>query len=51
MKKYNGLITPLSLYPIKYLNELCLPYCSVLETNILLTSISSILNIFFVFVL
>ena len=44
--KYNGLITLLSLYPIKYLNELCLPYCSFLETNLLLTSISSILNIF-----
>ena len=44
--KYNGLITLLSLYPIKYLNELCLPYCSFLETNILLTSITSILNIF-----
>ena len=45
--KYNGLIiTLLSLYPIKYLNELCLPYCSFLETNILLTSTSSILNIF-----
>ena len=36
--KYNGLITLLSLYPIKYLNELCLLYCSFLETNILLTS-------------
>ena len=44
--KYNGLMTPLSLYPIKYLDELCLPCCSFLETNILLTSISSILNIF-----
>ena len=44
--RYNGLITPLSLYPIKYLDELYLPYCSFLETNILLTSISSILNIF-----
>ena len=44
--KYDGLITLLSLYPIKDLNELCLPYCSFLETNILLTSISSILNIF-----
>ena len=31
---------------MKYLNELYLPYCSYLETNILLTSISSILNIF-----
>ena len=47
--KYNGLITLLSLKyhkPIKYLNELCLPYFSFLETNILLTSTSSILNIF-----
>ena len=44
--KYNGLITSLSLYPIKYLNELYLQYCSFLETNILLTSKSSILNIF-----
>ena len=44
--KYNGLMTLLSLYPIKYLNELCLPYCSFLETNILLMSISSILIFF-----
>ena len=44
--KYNGLITSLSLYPIKYLNELYLPYFSFLETNILLTSTSFILNIF-----
>ena len=48
--KYNGLITLLSLYPIKYLNELCLPYCSFLKTNILLTSISFMLNIFFIFI-
>ena len=46
INKYNGLITLLSLYPIKYLDELYLPYCSFLETNILLTSVSSILNIF-----
>ena len=46
INKYNGLITPLSLYPIKYLNELCLPYVSFLETNILLALISSMLNIF-----
>ena len=44
--KYNGLMALLSLYPIKYLNKLCLPYCSFLETDILLTSVSSILNIF-----
>ena len=44
--KYNGLTTLLSLYPIKYLNELCFLYCSFLDTNILLTSISSILNTF-----
>ena len=48
--EYNGLITWLWLYPIKYLNELYLPYCSFLETNILLISISSILNIFFVYI-
>ena len=41
----------LSLYPIKYLDELYLLYVSFLQTNILLTSISSILNIFlFVFI-
>ena len=39
---HNGLITSLSLYPIKYLNEFFVPYGSFLETNILLTSISSI---------
>ena len=44
--KYNGLITSLSLYPIKYLNELYSPCFSFLETNILLTSISFILDIF-----
>ena len=38
-------MTSLSLYPIKYLNELYLAYVSFLETNILLRSISSILNI------
>ena len=51
MKALNDLITSLSLYPIKYLNELYLPYFSFLETSILLTSILFILNIFFVFVL
>ena len=35
---------------MKYLNELFLPYDTFLETNILLTSIPSILNIFSVFV-
>ena len=40
---HNGLITSLSLYPIKYLNEFFVPYGSSLETNILLTSMSSIL--------
>ena len=44
--KYNDLITLLSLYPIKNLDELYLPNCSFLETNILLASISSVLNIF-----
>ena len=44
--KHNGLITSLSLYPVKYLYELFLQYCSFLETNILLTSVSSILNNF-----
>ena len=44
--KHIGLITSLLLHPIKYIDELFLSYCSVLETNILLKSISSILNIF-----
>ena len=39
---YNGLITSLSLYPIKYLNEFFVPYDSSLETNILSTSMPSI---------
>ena len=42
----NGLITSLSLHPIKYLNELFVLYGSSLETNILLTSMSSILALF-----
>ena len=46
----NELYISLSLYPIKYFNELFLPYDTFLETNILLTSIPSILNIFFVFI-
>ena len=36
-----------SLYPIKYLNEFFVPSNSSLETNILLTSMSCILNSFF----
>ena len=43
---HNGLITSLSLYPIKYLNEFFVPHGSSLETNILLTSVSSILVTF-----
>ena len=39
----NGLIISLSLYPIKYLNELFVPYGSSLETNILLALMSYIL--------
>ena len=39
---HNGLITSLSLYPVKYLDEFLVPYGSSLETNILLASISSI---------
>ena len=42
----NGLITSLSLYPIKYLIEFFAPYDSSLETNILLTSMSCILVTF-----
>ena len=48
--KHNGLIISLSLYPVMYLSELYLPYHSFLETNILLTSISSIWNICFIFI-
>ena len=43
-------MSSLSLYPRKYLNEPYLPYGSFLETNILLTSMSSVLNSFFVFI-
>ena len=43
---HNGLITSLSLYPIKYLNEFFVQYGSFLETNILLISMSSILATF-----
>ena len=43
---HDCLITSLSLYMIKYLNEFVVPYGSSLETNILLTSVSSILVTF-----
>ena len=43
---HNGRIIPLSLYPIKYLNEFFMLYGSFLETNILLTLTPSILFIF-----
>ena len=49
--KHNGLITSLSLYSVRYISELFLLYGSLLETNILLTSISSTLNIFFLVLL
>ena len=41
-----GLMTSLSLYLTKYLIDLFVPYGSLLETNILSTSMSSILNAF-----
>ena len=44
---YNGLITSLSLYPIKHLNDFFKPYGSSLVTNILLTPMSSTLITFF----
>ena len=43
---HNGLVISSSLYLIKHLNEFFEPYDSSLETNILLTSMSSILIIF-----
>ena len=43
---HNGLTTSLSSYSIKYLNEFFVPYGSSLKTNILLTSMSSILVTF-----
>ena len=43
-------MTPSSFYSMKYLSEYFTPYESFLEINILLTSISSTLNSFFVFV-
>ena len=39
-------MTSLSLYPMKYLIDLFVPYGSFLETNIFLTSTPSILNSF-----
>ena len=47
---HNGLITSLSLYLTKYLNEFFVAYGSSLETNILLTSMASILVIFLFFI-
>ena len=46
----SGRKTSLSLYQIKYLNELYLPYVSFLETKTLLISLSLILKSFFIFV-
>ena len=43
---HNGLIISLSLYPVKYLNELFVLYGSFLETNILLTLNSYIFFLF-----
>ena len=43
---HNGLITSLSLYPIKYLNEFFVPDGSSLETSVLLISMLSILDTF-----
>ena len=47
---HNGLITSLSLYLTKYLNEFFVAYGSSLETNILLTSMASILVFFLFFI-
>ena len=47
---HKGLITSLWLYPIKYFIDPFIPHGSSLETNILLTSMSSILNAVFAFV-
>ena len=44
---HSGLIRS-SLYPMKYLIDLFVPYGPLFETNILLTSVSSILNTFLV---
>ena len=47
---HKGLITSLWLYPIKYFIDPFIPHGSSLETNILLTSMSSILNAVFALV-
>ena len=46
---HNGLMSSLLSYPIKYLNEYFLPYDSLLETIILLMSMSPVLKIIFCF--
>ena len=48
---HNGLMTSSSspLYPIRYIFEPFLPYDSILEINILLTSMPPILNSFLFF--
>ena len=43
---HKDLIPSLPLYPMKYLIELFAPYGSSLEANVLLTSMSYILNAF-----
>ena len=43
---HNGLITSLSLYPIKYLNEFLLPYDSFLETNIIYVNVFNVIYLF-----
>ena len=43
---HNGLIASLSMYLIKYLNEFFVPCGSSLESNILLTPMSTILVTF-----
>ena len=45
--KDNGLVTLLSLYSLKYLSAVFVPYGSFLETNISLTSISTNWIIFY----
>ena len=44
---HKGLMTSLSLYPMKHLVDLFVPYGSFLETKVLLASMSSMLNSFF----
>ena len=43
---HKGLMTSLSLYLMKYLTDLFVPYDSFFETNILSTLMSSIVNSF-----